>query len=103
MPSVFSVPSNIMLDILRVYISNNTFQGIINLTLYLYEALPFNDNFSVNPRNDTLLNSPLRPEEIIRCIKNLNNGKASSLSDNILNKYIKCKKDILLPIYNIPF
>ena len=45
------------------------------------------------------LNAPLTEHEIIKCINNLKNSKASSPSDNILNEYIKSTKEILIPFY----
>jgi hypothetical protein len=46
------------------------------------------------------LDEPITDAEILKCINNLNNGKACSPSDDILNEYIKATKDLLLPIYN---
>ena len=50
-------------------------------------------------RTNYELNSPILSPEIESCISNLNNGKACSPIDNILNEYIKNTKDLLLPLY----
>jgi hypothetical protein len=44
------------------------------------------------------LNSPFTPEEIKKCINKLKNNKAHGI-DLILNEYLKCSSDIMLPIY----
>ncbi|MEW8152903.1 MAG: reverse transcriptase family protein, partial [Candidatus Thiodiazotropha endolucinida] len=49
-------------------------------------------------QNNDLLNSEITSDEILRCIRNLNNGKASGL-DMILNEYIKSSCHIFLPLY----
>ena len=46
----------------------------------------------------TSLNEPISADEILKCISNLKNSKASSSTDNILNEYIKSTKDKLLPV-----
>jgi hypothetical protein len=35
-----------------------------------------------------------------KCVNNLNNGKACSPSDDILNEYIKVTKNLLIPIFD---
>ena len=50
-------------------------------------------------RTNYELNSPILSSEIESCISNLNNGKACSPTDNILNEYTKNTKDLLLPLY----
>ena len=57
-----------------------------------------NDIHTTNDSN-MYLNAPLTEHEIIKCINNLKNSKASSPSDNILNEYIKSTKEILIPFY----
>lgn len=42
------------------------------------------------------LNAPITENEIIKCIKCLNNGKTPSPTDNILNEYIKHTQILLL-------
>ena len=49
--------------------------------------------------NDTILNSHITTDEILKCIANLKNSKTPSKTDNILNEYIKSTKDRLLPVY----
>ena len=47
----------------------------------------------------TSLHEPISADEILKCISNLKNSKASSSTDNILNEYIKSTKEKLLPVY----
>ena len=44
------------------------------------------------------LNNEISNEEILVTINSLNNNKACSVFDNILNEYIKHSKDIMLSI-----
>ena len=46
------------------------------------------------------LNKVISNEEISVAINGLNNNKACSVYDNILNEYIKHSKDIMLPVLN---
>ena len=52
-----------------------------------------------NTEQNSMLNAPILSNEILKCINNLCNSKASSPTDNILNEYIKNTKKIMLPIY----
>ena len=52
----------------------------------------------VQNQNDCL-NSEITEYEINKCIMNLKNSKAPSPFDNIINKYIKSTKQLLLPFY----
>ena len=45
-----------------------------------------------------VLNYPIRPPEVEKSIISLNNGKACSPVDNIVNEYLKYSKDLLLPL-----
>ena len=49
--------------------------------------------------NDTILNSQITTDEILKCIAHLKNSKTPCKTDNILNEYIKSTKDRLLPVY----
>ena len=53
--------------------------------------------------DETNLNVEISYEEIEKAINKLNNSKAPSKSDNILNEYLKTTKDKLLPIYKYLF
>ena len=60
-------------------------------------------NTNTDPDNDdtdpsTILNDPITEEEVLRNIKKLKNSKAPGI-DLILNEYIKCTQQILLPLY----
>ena len=48
--------------------------------------------------NNASLNARITPDEILRGIKNLKNGKTSGL-DNILNEHIKSTSNIFIPVY----
>ena len=52
----------------------------------------------INLNVDNMLNSPFTPEEISKCIKNLQNNKAPGI-DGVINEYIKCSQEKLLPVY----
>lgn len=65
-----------------------------------------NDNKFDNIENiqtNNSLNEPISENEILKCIKNLNNGKASSPFDNIINEHIKSTKDIFIKLYHVLF
>ena len=49
--------------------------------------------------DDTILNSQITNNGILKCIAQLKNSKTPSKTDNILNEYIKSTKDKLLPVY----
>ena len=53
---------------------------------------------SVDNQNNDILNECITSDEICKCIRKLNNGKASGI-DNVLNEYIKSTCDIFLPVY----
>ena len=61
------------------------------------EDMPQDLNIDLSNDNE-LLNSPITEEEICKCIKMLKNNKSSS-NDKIINEYLKCTTDIMLPIY----
>jgi hypothetical protein len=44
------------------------------------------------------INGEITSEEIVSCVKNLKNDKASG-DDFIVNEYIKSSIDIILPVY----
>lgn len=44
------------------------------------------DDISDSPESNLYLNSTITEDEILKCIKNLNNGKAASPVDNIIDK-----------------
>jgi hypothetical protein len=46
----------------------------------------------------TEINGEIKSEEIVSCVKNLKNDKASG-DDFIINEYIKSSIDIILPVY----
>ncbi|MES9879996.1 MAG: reverse transcriptase family protein, partial [Sedimenticola sp.] len=80
-------------------------------TLYEYfKEMNANDNPPDNEQNfninisddDEILNSKISEDEIRKCARNLKNNKSPSL-DNVLNEYIKCTLDKLLPIYQSLF
>ena len=52
----------------------------------------------LNIEENEILNGEFTNEEILKCIRNLKNGKASGY-DKILNEYIKSSCDILMPVY----
>ena len=45
-----------------------------------------------------VLNVPIRPPEVEKCIISLNNGKTCSPVDDVINEYLKYSKDLLLPL-----
>ncbi len=51
-----------------------------------------------NDADSPILNDPITPDEIRRCIGKLKNGKSPG-NDNIINEYIKCTQDMLCPAY----
>ncbi|MEW8548622.1 MAG: reverse transcriptase family protein [Candidatus Thiodiazotropha sp.] len=51
-----------------------------------------------NIDNNELLNAKITPEEIMRCINKLNNGKSPG-PDHIMNEHIKSTCSIFLPLY----
>lgn len=56
------------------------------------------ENNQVNEVAEEILNAEISKDEILKCIKNLKNGKANGV-DKILNEYIKCTSEILMPVY----
>ena len=46
----------------------------------------------------TILNKPFNEEEIRKFVKKLKNNKAAGI-DEILNEFIKCSIDIMIPLY----
>ena len=61
------------------------------------EDMSPNVNIDLNDE-DALLNSPITENEILKCIRWLKNNK-SSANDKIINEYLKCTADIMVPIY----
>ena len=61
------------------------------------EDMSPNVNIDLNDE-DELLNSPITENEILKCIRWLKNNKSSS-NDKIINEYLKCTADIMVPIY----
>jgi hypothetical protein len=59
--------------------------------------LPDIDNNLIN-NLDNEINGEITSEEIVSCVKNLKNDKASG-DDFIINEYIKSSIDIILPVY----
>lgn len=62
----------------------------------------WNDNFdiiNVPIEGNEFLNADITETEILKYISNLNNSKAPSPKDNIINVCIKTTKHIFLPIY----
>jgi uncharacterized protein YeeX (DUF496 family) len=59
--------------------------------------LPDIDNNLINNLNNEI-NGEITSEEIVSCVKNLKNDKASG-DDFIVNEYIKSSIDIVLPVY----
>jgi hypothetical protein len=59
--------------------------------------LPDIDNNVINNLNNEI-NGEITSEEIVSCVKNLKNDKASG-NDFIVNEYIKSAIDIILPVY----
>ena len=58
------------------------------------------NNPSVNAHeNNNCLNCPLTVDEIRKCINTLKNNKSPGM-DKVLNEYIKCTSDKMLPIYD---
>ena len=69
------------------------FKLINSATTETDDDLPF-----VDSQNNEILNESISLDEISKCIRNLNNGKASGM-DNVLNEHIKSTCDIFLPVY----
>ena len=60
-----------------------------------------NERLEFETHNDTdspILNDPITPAEIRRCIGKRNNGKSPG-NDDIINEYIKCTQELLCPLY----
>ena len=55
------------------------------------------DTFSINDGIDEL-NRPITPDEILKCVKHLKNGKCPA-GDRILNEHIKSTVHVMLPLY----
>ena len=61
------------------------------------------NNPNVNAHeNNNCLNCPLTVDEIRKCINSLKNNKSPGI-DKVLNEYIKCTSDKMLPIYDKMF
>ena len=61
------------------------------------DEFPFDDNFM---RDTTeFLDLPISETEIEKCIKNMQNGKSPSPTDQITNEYIKTTMHMLMPVY----
>ena len=56
-----------------------------------------NLNFSID-NDDEILNGHISENEILKCINNLKNNKASS-NDGIINEYIKANAHEMMPLY----
>ena len=52
-----------------------------------------------NELDTSILNQPFSEDEIRKFVKNLKNNKAAGI-DGILNEYIKCTIDLMVPLYN---
>ena len=61
--------------------------------------LPDIDNNLINNLNKEI-NGEITSEEIVSCVKNFKNDKASG-DDFIINEYIKSYIDVILPVYHI--
>lgn len=55
-----------------------------------------------NTQNNEILNSKITSDEILRCIRNLNNGKASG-SDRIVNEHIKSTSQLFFCLFTKSF
>jgi hypothetical protein len=73
------------------------FESINNNPLHNINDTEYVNDINLND-NDRILNSEITPEEILKSINNLKNGKSPGI-DNILNEYIKASKEQMLPIY----
>ena len=68
--------------------------------------LPDDDNYKIFNNDNEVpldlnisLNAHITTDEILKCIDNHNNGKASNPIDEIRNEYIKSTKEMLCPLY----
>jgi hypothetical protein len=59
----------------------------------------FNNEILTNQNSTESLNAKITQDEIKKCISKLQNGKAASPTDDILNEYIKSTQNLLLPFY----
>lgn len=59
------------------------------------ENIPYEVNIN---DNNSILNDPITVEEVKKCIRTLKNNKSPG-NDMILNEYIKCTQNVMLPLY----